>query len=140
MRRNLFLVLLACTVLFVACSDYGKKVKINEYTEVYYKGEGVTETDAKKLGDYITTTYKDSKNNKSFQLVKDSGQYVVRMVVDPEKVKDNSLDVSFMALQFLFESQVFSGNKVKLILTDNLFKDIKTFRGTGDSKADTLAK
>jgi hypothetical protein len=32
-----------------------------------------------------------------------------------------------MALQFLFESQVFTGNRVKLILTDNKFKDIKTF-------------
>ncbi len=135
MKANITILLLVITVLFAACNDYGKKVKINDNIEVYVKGDGVTEADAKKFGVYMDTTYRESTNKKSFQISKDSGQYVIRMVVDEEKVKkDSSLDVSFMALQFLFESQVFTGNKVKLVLTDNHFKDIKTFPSTSATK------
>lgn len=129
MKATITILLLAISILFAACNDYGKKIKINDNMEVYIKGDGVTEADANKFGKYLDTTYKESNNKKSFQITKDSGQYVIRMVVDEEKVKkDSSLDVSFMALQFLFESQVFTGNKVKLVLTDDHFKDIKTFR------------
>ncbi len=128
MKVNITILLLFSTIFFASCNEYGKKIKINDNMEVYIKGDSVTEADAKKFGNYLDTTYKDSKNKMSFQISKDSGQYVIRMVVDEEKVKsDTTLDVSFMALQFLFESQVFTGNGVKLILTDNQFKDIKTF-------------
>lgn len=128
MKANIKILLLVFAIFFASCNEYGKKINVSEYTEVYIKGDGVTEADAKKFGNYLDTTYKDSKNKKSFQITKDSGQYVIRMVVDEEKVKsDTTLDESFMALQFLFESQVFTGNRVKLILTDNKFSDIKTF-------------
>ncbi len=131
MNAKIIIILVAISVLFAGCSDYGKCVKVNSHIEVYLKGNGVTEEDAKKFGNYLDTTYKDSKNQMSFQMAKDSGQYVIRMVVDKDKVKDNALDVSFMALQFLFESQVFPGNKVKLIITDDHFKDIKSFPSLG---------
>ena len=128
MKPKIIMLLLAVTVLLAACSEYGKKVEVSANTEVYIKGEGVSEADAQKLGHYIDTTYKEMTNKKSFQITKDSGQYVIRMVVDEEKVKGSALDISFMALQFLLESQVFTGNKVKLVLTTDRFKDIKTFR------------
>jgi len=128
MKPNITILLLVFAILFAACNEYGQKIKISDYTEVYIKGDSVTEVDARKFGNYLDTTYKDSKNKRSFQITKDSGQYVIRMVVDEEKVKkDSSLDVSFMALQILFETEVFTGNRVKLILTDNKFKDIKIF-------------
>jgi len=128
MKANITIVLLFFTILLASCNEYGEKIEINDTMEVYIKGDSVTEADARKFGNYLDTTYKDAKNKKSFQITKDSGQYVIRMVVDEEKIKtDSSLDVSFMALQFLFESQVFTGNRVKLILTDNRFKDIKVF-------------
>jgi hypothetical protein len=127
MTSNTTILLLVIAILFASCNEYGQKIKTSDYTEVYIKGDSITEADAKKFGTYMDTTYKDLKNKRSFQLSKDSGQYVVRMVVDEEKVKDSSIDVSFMALQILFETQVFPGNRVKLILTDNRFKDIKVF-------------
>lgn len=128
MNSNTTILLLVIATLFASCNDYGQKVKISDYTEVYIKGDSVTEADAKKFGNYLDTTYKESNNKRSFQLTKDSGQYVIRMVVDEEKVrKDSTMDVSFMALQILFETQVFTGNRVKLILTDNQFNDIKVF-------------
>lgn len=126
--KKIILPLLLLMIIIGSCSTYGKKVKISDRVEVYMKGDGVTEAEAKKLGTYIDTLWKEQTNMKSFQLSKDSGQYVVRMVVDEEKLKaDTSLNVSFMAIQILFETQVFPGDKVKLVLTDNAFKDIKSF-------------
>lgn len=123
--------LLIFSALFFASCDmdgYGKKIKINDHTEIFIKNDA-TEEDAKKLGNYIDSTWKEQKNSKSFQLSKDSGNYTLRMVVDEEKVKnDSTLDVSFQAIQFLIEDQVFKGNKVTLILTDNKFNDIKTVK------------
>jgi hypothetical protein len=50
------------------------------------------------------------------------------MVVDEAKVKaDSSLDVSFMAIRTLIADEVFKGSKVILVITNNEFKDIKTY-------------
>jgi len=117
-------------VLFASCdiNGYGKKVKVSDNTEIFIKNDA-TEAEAKKLGNYFDSTWKEQTNKKSFQLSKDSGNYTVRMVVDEDKVKnDTTLDVSFQAIQFLIEEQVFKGSKVTLILTDNKFNDIRTVK------------
>lgn len=130
-------------VLFAACSifsPYGKKVTINNSLEIYIKGDSTTETDARKLGDYLTKTWKDITNKKSFQLIKENGGYTVKMVVDTEKLKaDSTLDISFMALRMLIADEVFKGSKVKLVLTDNKFKDVKTFDDTPAAETPTTA-
>ena len=114
-------------ILLTACNNHGKRVKINDSTEVYVKGEDVSEDDAKKLGNYIESLTKDGTNEKSLQLSKDSGMYVVRMVVNEEKLKtDSTIDVSFIALKSLIELEVFKNNRVKLIVTNDQFMDIKT--------------
>jgi len=124
-------ILLVFLLFFFSCtSPYGKRVEINNEIEIFIKN-GATEEEARKLGTYIDTSWKSSNNKKSFQLSKDSGFYTVRMVVDENKVKaDSTLDVSFRAIQFLIELQVFKGNTVKLILTDDKFNDIKIYYGT----------
>ncbi|MEO5782556.1 MAG: hypothetical protein ABIQ07_04750 [Ginsengibacter sp.] len=130
MKLKLSCVLLFSLVVCVSCntSPYGKKVKVNDRIEVFIKNEA-NEAEAKKLGNFIDSTWKMSTNQKSFQLSKDIGQYTVRMVVDENKIKeDSSLDVSFMAIQFLLEENVFKGSKVILILTNDSFKDIKSFQ------------
>lgn len=126
--RKLVFVLAAAMLLLVSCDDYGKKVKINDSLEVYLKGDSVTENDAKKLGKYIADLSGDAKNDKSLQLSKDSGKYVVRMVVDEGKMKgDTTIDVSFMALKTLIETEVFNGQSIKFTITDNRFNDIKSY-------------
>lgn len=121
----------AISILFIACnflSPYGKKVTINNTLEVYYKGENVTEADAKKLGNFLADSWKESTNKKSLQLLKENNIYIVKMVVDAEKLKnDSNIAFSFMAIQYLLEAQVFKGEKVKFVATDNKFKDIKAF-------------
>lgn len=129
---------IAIAIFFISCSifsPYGKKVTINDKLEIYIKGDSTTEADAKKLGTYLAETWKETTNQKSFQLKKEQNEYQVRMVVDEEKIKtDSTLDVSFMALRMLIEEQVFKGSKVKLILTNNKFKDLKTFDDKNDKQ------
>jgi PBP1b-binding outer membrane lipoprotein LpoB len=135
---------IAVIIILASCSflnPYGKKVKINDSLEVYIKGDSTTEEDAKKLGNYLAETWKDLTNKKSFQLIKENGGYTVKMVVDEEKVKnDSTLDLSFTALKMLIETQVFNGSKVKLVLTNNKFKDIKTFDDTNSTSTEAATK
>jgi hypothetical protein len=130
MKKNIFS-LLAVAILFSSCfllSPYGKKVTINPTIEVYIKGDSTTEADAKKLGNYFAETWKESTNKKSFQLIKEAGGYTVKMVVDEEKLKaDSSLDLSFLAVKLLLETEVFKGSKVTFVLTNDKFKTIKTY-------------
>ena len=128
MKLSIISLCLFLSILFSSCDidGYGKKITVSDRTEVFIIKDA-TEAEAKKMGNYFDSTWKEQTQKKSFQLAKDSGNYTVRMVVDTEKVKDSSLDESFQAVQFLLADQVFKGSTVKLILTDDKFKDFKTF-------------
>jgi len=127
--RKLFALLTAVIVfVFISCNNYGKKVKIDDTMEVYLKGDSVTEDQAKKLGNYLTKLWKESKNEKSLQLSKDSGRYVVKMVVDEDRIKkDTTADTGFQFLKFLIQAQVFDNNPVKFVLTNGYFEEIKSY-------------
>jgi hypothetical protein len=127
--KNLFFVLASAIVFVLAsCTNYGKKIKINDTLEIYLKGDSVNENDARKLGNYLARLSGPSKSEKSLQLSKDSGKYVVRMVVDEKKIKaDSTFEESFVALKTLIETQVFNNQPVKLTLTDNRFNDLKSY-------------
>lgn len=115
-------------LMLLSCNDYGKKVKIDDTMEVYMKGDSVNENQAKKIGNYLVKLWSDSKQKKSLQLTKDSGMYVVKMVVDEARLKqDSTIDMSFMALKTLLETEVFDNQQIKFVLTDNTFKDIRAY-------------
>ena len=128
MKLSIISLCLFLSILFSSCDidGFGKKITVSDRTEVFIM-EDATEAEAKKMGNYFDSTWKEQTQKKSFQLAKDSGNYTVRMVVDTEKVKDSTLDESFQAVQFLLADQVFKGSDVKLILTNDKFKDFKTF-------------
>jgi hypothetical protein len=133
--------LLVVMVAIAACNllnPYGKKVNINSKSEVYLKGEGVTEAEATKLGNYLLKIgFFDDSTQKSVQLLKDS-TYVVKFVVDAEALKQNpSAEVSFMAIQMLITDSVFNGNKVRVVLADSNLKDIKTVGQQAIATSDT---
>lgn len=131
----------AIFVSIVSCtSQYGKKVKINDTLEVYVKGDNVHDTDVQKLGNYFADLWKDSQNEKSLQLSKDDSAYIVKLVVDEEKLNsDSTLIAGFTAIQFLLEYQVFNGQKVKFMVTDDHLKTIRTFEGTAiNSEPDSV--
>lgn len=132
MKLKFISLLLLSSIFFSSCDldGNGKKIKVSDRTEVYIKNDA-TEADARKMGNYFDSTWKEQTNEKSFQLSKDSGNYTVRMVIDTTGYeKDSSLNESFMAIQFLIQDQIFKGSKVKLILTDNKFNDFKTIDGS----------
>lgn len=122
-----FLFLLA----LAACKNYGKKVSPKDSKgEVYYKGEGVTESDAQKLADYLNNEveYFNNTTRMSVQLTKAEGEgYDIRFVVNEEKVKQNPEQVDKMAdLGAALSIDIFNNKPVNVILTDDHFKAIKT--------------
>lgn len=120
------LLFIAATLLLTACNNYGKKVEVNSKSEVYYKGDGVTEADAKKLGTFLLQNgFFTTTDDRSVQLSKDSGAYVIRLVVDTDKVNKNKEEIlsSFKAWQYIIAQNVFPDAETRLVLTDDHFKD-----------------
>lgn len=132
MKKSIYIIIIF-TVFITACnffgSDYGKRIEISDKVEVFIKGDSTTEQDAKKLGTYLDTTWKDITHKRSFQLIKEKGEYNIGMVVDEALLKkDTTLEVSFKALRLLIAMSVFPDNKVNLILTNDSFKPYKTYK------------
>lgn len=129
--RKILLLVLPLVLTLTSCdlfNDYGKKVTIGK-NEVYYKGDGVTEADAKKLGDYLKTAgYFNDSATKSVQLTKQNNAYVVRLVVDKDKLdmNDKSTINEFWVMQSQIADGAFNGAKTKIILADTKLKDIQT--------------
>jgi hypothetical protein len=125
--QKIFYSLLAICFLLAACNIGGNKININDKSEVYYKGDGVTKADAQKLGNFLQQqNFFNTVNERSVQLTKDSGAYVVRIVVDEKAVKDNKeeLETSFKVWQMWIAENVFPGAPVKLKLTNGKFEDL----------------
>jgi hypothetical protein len=110
-----------------SCDDYGKKVSVGK-NEVFYKGDGATETDAKKLGDFLKKAdYFNDSATKSVQLTKQNDAYVVRLVVDKDKIdlNDQTQKNLFWIMQSEISEGAFGGAKTKIILADEKLKDIQ---------------
>lgn len=122
------LVLPAIAVLFSSCSDYGKKIKVEGTKgEVYYKGEGVTEADAKKLGEYLKKDFFNNEKDASVQIMKDGDGYMVRFVYKKE-VYDTlkGAESAFKIVGVQISKEIFGGKKVNIALADSHFKDFKS--------------
>jgi hypothetical protein len=129
MRKTLLL-LLSASLLLPSCdlNNYGKKVKFGK-NEVYYKGNGVTEADAKTLGDYlIKENYFGDSSGKSVQVTKENNDYLVHLVVDKDQVNlnDKSLMNEYWIMQALLSENVFNNAKTKIVLADTRLKDFHT--------------
>lgn len=140
MKKATLIVLVSC-IGFISCdllSPYGKKVNINPTSEVYYKGDGVKEDDAVRLGQYLLRNkYFDSTTTKSVQLTKDT-TFVVKFVIDETKLKDNPMaEIGFMAMKSLLQDSVFNGQKIKVVLANTEMKSIKTVADFGNNPTDT---
>jgi hypothetical protein len=129
MKRTLWL-LIAAGALLTSCNlfnNHGKKVRINDKSTVYFKGEGVTEAEAKKLGEYLSKNgVFDGKEDKAVQILKEGDNFVVRIPVKQDVInKDREkYETQFWFWQELLSENVFDGKKTKVILTDDQFKDV----------------
>ena len=125
---RLFIVLpLLLAAGLVACTNYGKKVS-HGHLEVFYK-DGVSEEQAQKTADLLYEADVAAGNNtsvkKSIQLVKDNDGFCFRMVVDKEKM-EKLPDDGFFAIGSVLSDSIFNNSPVKVDLTDNHFKTIRT--------------
>lgn len=127
--KKLFFFFFSTILVLTSCEDYGNKVSINNKSDVFYKGNGVTEADAKKLGNFLLKQgYFTTVDNRSVQLLKDGDTYIVKFVVDEEKLKKDKENVvlGFKVWQMWIQDGVFNGAKTKLILADSQLEDLQT--------------
>jgi hypothetical protein len=125
--QKIFLLLVTVSLLLASCDRFGKKVEINSRSEVFYKDDA-TEAEAKKLGNFLLKrNFFDNTNERSVQLSKDSGTYIVRFVVDRagyEKDKENTL-LGFRVWQMWISEDVFNNAETKVVLVDDQFNDLQ---------------
>lgn len=112
----------------------GKKYKLDDKHAVYYKGDGVTEDDAKKVGAY----FKDiglfgNENEMDVQIdaEKNSKDMNVRFIVDKAKVTPD-VEAGVVTIGDDMATKLYPDKTIHLILTDSHFDDIKT---VGTAKA-----
>jgi hypothetical protein len=112
-----------------ACTNYGKKYNVEGTKgEVYYKGDGVTEADAKKTGEFLQQEgYLSPGKAASVQISKEGENYIMRFVYKKE-VFDTLKGVEdlFKVLGARASKEVFGGKKVNIGLANDHFKDYKT--------------
>lgn len=123
-----FILSLLVAVSLTACSNYGKKIKVEGIKgEVYYKGDGVTEDDAKKTGEFLKQVYFTADKAGSAQITKEGEEYTLRFVYK-KSVYDSlkGIDDAFKIIGVKASKEVFGGKKVNIALANEHFKDYKT--------------
>jgi len=121
-----FFIFILFTIGLVSCSDYGKKVKIEgTKSEVFYK-DGVSEDEAKQVGDILKGDFLGNEKRASIQVVKENGEYTVRFVYDKDYYEKNpGFDKAFREYAVKISKEVFGGKKVNVALSNDHFKDYK---------------
>jgi hypothetical protein len=127
--KRMFLSLLCASLLLTSCDDYGESLKINEKSEVFYKGDGVKEADAKNLGDFLLKQgYFTTTDDRTVQLLKEGETYVVKFIVDEEKIRNQdsaTVVTGFKVWHMWIQDNVFKGARTKLVLADAKLKDLR---------------
>ncbi|MBL0069859.1 MAG: hypothetical protein IPP39_15725 [Chitinophagaceae bacterium] len=129
-RWQLAVVAISLFSLMSCSGNYGEKVTFSTNTgEVYYKGDGVTEADAKAVGEFLEKQGYFSKdgNRTSVQISKKDKTIEARFVVNDTKLAAvKNADASFEIIGALMSKEVFKNEPVDVIYTDDKFADKKT--------------
>ncbi|MDZ4794988.1 MAG: hypothetical protein SGI83_11970 [Bacteroidota bacterium] len=126
MKKIAYIILAA--VSLTACSNFGKKVEVpGTKAEVFYKGDGVTEEDAKKTGEFLKESFFSADKKASVQLTREGEEYTIRFVYD-KTVFDTlkGIEDIFKEVGIKASKQLFDGKKVNIALANSSFKDYKT--------------
>lgn len=119
---------LVAMIALASCANHGKKIKIDgTKADVYFKGDGVTEEDAKKAGDYLKREFLPSDDKEaSMQITREGDVYTMRFVYDKKYYDTANVDDAFKMIAAGLSKEVFGGKKVDIALADKQFKDFKT--------------
>lgn len=123
-----FLLGFLAVISLAACSNHGKKVKVDGTKgEVLYKGEGVTEADAKKTGDFLKAEgYFSAEKGSTVQVTKEGDAYTLRFVYD-QKIFESmpGAEDAFKMMAIKASKDIFGGAKVNVALASKSMKDFK---------------
>lgn len=121
--KKITTLLMAC-LLFISCSSYGEK-KVYNGTEVYYK-DGVTETQADKLGASLISSGFANGDVKSVQFLKEGERYIFKMVIQEKTLNDEA----FKSVFNLFPKEIsdLMDLKIDLHLCDNTFNTLRVHK------------
>ncbi len=106
----------------------GKEYDYDKKHSVYYKGEGLTEADAKKAANYLHDLgYFANDNEASIQItsskeLKDT--IGVHFIVQKDKVTPE-VETAFTSITADMANKIFNGKPVHLYLTDKYFDNVK---------------
>lgn len=129
MKTSFRLLLLAFGILLLAgCASNGKKYDYNSTQNIYYKGEGVDESSAKKLAEYLNKIgyFKGSKKL-SVQITKEKDTkdtLNINFVVDKSKIT-SKIENTFILLGGFISQNVYNAEPVNVNFIDPSFKLIK---------------
>jgi tRNA U34 5-methylaminomethyl-2-thiouridine-forming methyltransferase MnmC len=126
-------VLLFCVSLFIfaGCTSYGKKYAADKDHEVYYKGDGVDEANAKKLADYLKEQgYFTDNHQATVQIVKTKDSFNLNFVYDKAQVNAER-EAKFLIFGGAISRDVFNSAPVNIHLCDD---KLETFKDLGYAK------
>jgi|GEM_PF-2429705 len=112
-----------------SCTDNGKKVTFAGHKgEVYYKGDGITEADAKATGKFLeeNNIFLQDDRARSVQISKKDNRIRFRIITDKEFENTKGVDEKVALIGAKMSHQVFNNTPVDVIYTDNKFNDKKT--------------
>ena len=125
------LALFVSVLIITSCTSFGKKYAPDKEHEVYYKGDGVDESIAKKLFEYLKAEAYFSDNHKaSVQIEKVKDTFNLNFVYDKSMV-DADREAKFLVFGGQISRDVFGSAPVTIHLCD---KDMSMFRNIGYAK------
>lgn len=128
-HQNIISSIFALALLLIvgtACNQYGTKLEYNG-GEVYYTDK-VTETEAKKLGEYLVKEEFFDGKPKTVQLDKAGTVYQFRMVVQKEKQSDEQTIELMKVFAGQLSSDVFNDAPVEMHVCDESLVTVRVVK------------
>ena len=124
LKSLLFITIVALSIN--ACSgSYGKEYKLDSKHNVYYKGEGVNEAEAKKLANYLKEMdYFQDSIECTVQLGKNKDTFNLNFVVDETKLT-GGYENNFLIFGAYISEKVFNNAPVTIQLTNDKLEPFK---------------
>ena len=123
--RNLLLFISIFATVLTGCEQYGREYKLDKKHSVYYKGEGATEAQAKKLAEYLKEqNYFLDSIAATVQFIKLKDTFNVNFVVDATKIT-SSTENNFLIFGAFISEKVFDKAPVTIQLTNNRLEPFK---------------
>lgn len=105
----------------------GSKYSFDAHHHVFYKGDGVAESDAKNVASYFSQIglfTSDNETDVQISAEKNTNQVAIRYVVDEKKISPE-LEKSCLDISSDMGNKVFAGKNIHVYLADDDLDDLK---------------